>query len=964
MPHALRALDSALAIAIRRREPEAVATLLRTALRPTASLVPRPWGGAAIAAHKQLDVDHDETIGESFELAAAPSDGEAAAFGSFVELADGGIMPLSTVLHACPEILGAAHIEAFGHELPLLPKLLDVHALLSLQAHPAGRPELYMVIDAEPGATIQLGLARPLDADMLARRVAEGTALQERLAAGCADDAARARRWSQWLLSDGGAPLPDATPEQAQALRALAAINAELRGCMHAIPVAPGTVIHNAVPHPDDGLASSTLHALGNPAGRRVLALELRLAGETLRVWDHGRLPARALALREAMANLPTGVDDPAHFMVAEADGPLALDNGVFTAERVPLTSNPVVRSGTGLAVFVHALHGRITLRGPADVATVIEPGHSALVPAAWAQWSAHASEHAAVMMLASACIRPTRLARRSRALAQLRHVVADDHGPREVLLVANGGDGPLVAARTAARTQLLFRADGRTRITAHEERTRRGQLLGLLDAVAHLRAQVPAPDPGGVALGIMLPGQGTRLSPLTQRLHGIKPFARMPIRSHAGAPWLDAGAASLWSWGLVTRALERAGFAGVAWKWGDEPQLPSEPLEQLALELRSVDAVRFGMRVQLDEDLARNKEWLLRDGDGRLAAQVRRRPLAALRERLAQAPVGTRALVNMGSPALSHAFIDALAAAFGDRDGWLDVDGYLFEALTHDEAAWAAEIARDPGLRALLEQCPDFYARVARVRAQLEQHRGAPLAIAVIDFGADTYWGDMGQLSRARDAHAVLARADDDGEFARRLACIDDVVPDRFGNRVVGDSWIPGDGSLRDSVIIDSWIARPRSTTRRAVVIDSELGETQLGDGAVVLDSSVWALDADADAFVFAALAPALQVAAHHVHTTMPVDPRDASALTLEQWCFDMREDPGSPEHYRSRVPPNPASFAEKFAQMRQRERDPEAIERALLGARRPWLQRIAAAIGLDPAQVDARQERRSAGS
>ena len=45
----------------------------------------------------------------------------------------------------------------------------------------------------------------------------------------------------------------------------------------------------------------------------------------------------------------------------------------------------------------------------------------------------------------------------------------------------------------------------------------------------------------------------------------------------------------------------------------------------------------------------------------------------------------------------------------------------------------------------------------------------------------------------------------------------------------------------------------------------------------------------------------------------------------------MDMRRDPGAPENYTKPVCGNPTSFAEKFAQVRQR-----AIEPALIEARR----------------------------
>ncbi|MBX7080475.1 MAG: hypothetical protein K1X88_14855 [Nannocystaceae bacterium] len=938
--------DSELARALRRREPAAVDALLREVLRPDAALVERPWGGSAIAAHKRI-VAPAAAIGESFELAAAPWDDEAATHASVVALPDGGALPLGTLLCAAPQILGAAHVEAFGPTTPLLPKLLDVHAMLSVQAHPPGQPELYVVLAADPGATLQLGLAQPLDRDRWRAWIDEGTALQRTLAAACADDATRAAAASAWLLQPD-APLPASLAPWSTTLLRLAAIDAALLGTMHAIPVAPGTVVHNRVADPHEGRSSATLHALGNLQGRRILALELRVAGPTWRVWDHGRLPARALQAERALDGLPLTPDDAAGFVIAQQGQAFAIDDGVLATERVIVGATPWRREGRDVAVFVHAARGAVTLAGPADVPVRIEPGCSAWVPACWSHWHAQAVADEAELVLASVCVGPTRLALRTRALVALRDTVARDAGAREVVVVANGGDGPLVQARTAAQAPALFGRSGHTRVVAHEERTRRGQLLGLLDALAHVRAATPPLREDGVALGIMLPGQGTRLSPLTQRLHGIKPFAPMPIR--AGDRWLDAGSASLWSWGLVTAALERAGFRGVAWKWGDEPQLPSQlPADSIAahrLGLERVDAVRFGMRVALTEDLARNKEWLLQDKEGRLAMQVRRRPLAALQARLDRAPAGTRALVNLGSPALSFAMIDALAQHFGALPGWLDVDGYLFEALTHDPALWAEEAASDAGLQALLQQCPDFYARVAAVRDTLEQRRGAALAIAVIDLGADTWWGDMGQLSRAREAFAALARPDDGGEFARRLAAIETVVPDRFGNRVVGDSVVPDDGRVRDSVIIDTWLV-DTVTVVGAVVIDSELGAARLDPGAVVVDTTAAAIHGSTDSLVIAACGEVLGVAAAHVLTTIVDDPLAADPVP-QPWRFDMREDPGAAANYRSPVGDNPASFADKFAQMRQRQRPPAAVERAVLQRREALLGSIAARAGL----------------
>ncbi|MCA9686864.1 MAG: hypothetical protein KC457_32160, partial [Myxococcales bacterium] len=79
-----------------------------------------------------------------------------------------------------------------------------------------------------------------------------------------------------------------------------------------------------------------------------------------------------------------------------------------------------------------------------------------------------------------------------------------------------------------------------------------------------------------------------------------IKPLLPMPVAVETGGAgserrWLDAATASLWTWTLVVHTLERLGFRGVAWKWGDEPQIAARVLAGLRQDLSGVDAVRFG---------------------------------------------------------------------------------------------------------------------------------------------------------------------------------------------------------------------------------------------------------------------------------------------------------------------------------------------------------------------------------
>ncbi len=68
--------------------------------------------------------------------------------------------------------------------------------------------------------------------------------------------------------------------------------------------------------------------------------------------------------------------------------------------------------------------------------------------------------------------------------LRDLRRVVNASLGPRQVIAIANGGDSEIVGRNLEGLAAEIFRADNAVELMVHEERTRRGQLLGLLDAV------------------------------------------------------------------------------------------------------------------------------------------------------------------------------------------------------------------------------------------------------------------------------------------------------------------------------------------------------------------------------------------------------------------------------------------------------------------------------------------------
>lgn len=556
----------------------------------------------------------------------------------------------------------------------------------------------------------------------------------------------------------------------------------------------------------------------------------------------------------------------------------------------------------------------------------------------------------------------------RENHLATLRGIAGENKGPVNVIAIVNGGDGVFVGDSLSGQREELFRADGKTTVMSFEEEPSRGQFFGLLAAIRQWKQQNGELNRDHVSAGIMMPGKGTRMSPLTQWAFGIKPFIPMLIRATKGGPWLSAAAASIFSWTLVTSRLEALGFRGIAWKWGDEPQIASRLMESFEADLSNTDAIRVGQAtaIPLDigeklrnadhntdgtftdpelarlDDLARNKEWLVVDRKtNRLLLDLRRRPLQqliALRDQLEaeREPGSIELLTHMGSPAFSYAFIDAADRVYdsevSDTSKKMDVDGFLFAALTMPKELWDNDVKNGIiafGKKTAEENASEaqaYYQKAQQLKAQMNAARGraagAELDLRVLNMGAAPYWGDIGQLAKARDSVSVVNdRESPNGDFARRLAMIDDVAPDEFGNIVVGNSQYPKDGSVKNSVIIDSLITR--GAIDGAVIVNSQLGVAQIRAGSVVFDSTVGNLTMGSKSYahgVMAGMDEPIVIDPNYVQTTIPKNP-SASVPVFEQWRADMAVDVGKEVNYNQAKFGNPESFNAKAKTMRARD-------------------------------------------
>lgn len=373
------------------------------------NLVERPWGGKWIKQFKQAPAAVDAQSlpwGEAFEIAAFDLDDEASRFPSVVEFADGSRVELPELLAAQGErLLGTDFVQRYGKCYPLLPKTLDVKELLSVQGHPAGHTEVYIIIDAEPGATLRLGFTRDIDAVKLADELRHGLEQQAELLGLMKSDtdagqvqqlvapwfAARdagIEALSPWLQNNVSRNL-----ERAKALLYdLKELYWHTLDSMNAIAVEPGQVIHNATPQRlvsrQGGPASAEVHALGNPEKKEILALEIRRPGPTFRAWDNVRFPVREVNVAAAIDALNLQATRPEEFITerrAVEGRPgtfVSVDCEYFCVEHLTPDLGQPVQVPASAPHSLHCLAGAAELYdSKGRTVGKLERGDSALVP-------------------------------------------------------------------------------------------------------------------------------------------------------------------------------------------------------------------------------------------------------------------------------------------------------------------------------------------------------------------------------------------------------------------------------------------------------------------------------------------------------------------------------------------------------------------------------------------------------
>lgn len=294
-------------------------------------LVPKLWGGSAIAALKGLR-DAPALIGESFEISALPGQETYCSTPGF----EGRTLP-GLIEEYGAALMGKENYARFGTEFPLLVKFIDAREALSVQVHPDdamaqslgmpyGKSEMWYVIHTEPQANLLAGFLEDIPEKSFTDLLQKG------------------------LLTEKA----------------------------NTYDTRPGDAFY---------IPAGTLHSIG--AGNLIIEVQ-QSSGATYRVYDFDRRDAqgkrRTLHVDLARQALRFTRQDDCHRHVSDVDGegfrPL-FTTPYFTSSLLRLTApyELDLRDRDSFLILV-CHHGSATLTGPDGHATTLRKGQTLLIPA------------------------------------------------------------------------------------------------------------------------------------------------------------------------------------------------------------------------------------------------------------------------------------------------------------------------------------------------------------------------------------------------------------------------------------------------------------------------------------------------------------------------------------------------------------------------------------------------------
>jgi mannose-6-phosphate isomerase len=319
------------------------------------------WGGDALVTRYGKHGDRAQALGESWECWDENRVANGALAGKTLgelraELGDALTGPVDP-----------------ARIFPVLTKIIDAHAPLSVQVHPGdayaqrvehqpnGKTECWYILDCEPGAELVLGWARDTSRDEYERRVADGT----------------------------------------------------LGEILRRVPVAPGDAFY---------LPAGTLHAIG--AGIRLFETQ-QASDLTYRIFDWNRVGAdgkpRELHVRKAgdvldyRATFPGAVRQLSYAANGLERTLLVADEN-FSVEHVTVTRNEAYVDTDGLPLTITAMGAHLRVDTGEDASALLEPWQSVVTPASSPRVALVPGGERTSALLVH--VRPDRARARERALA------------------------------------------------------------------------------------------------------------------------------------------------------------------------------------------------------------------------------------------------------------------------------------------------------------------------------------------------------------------------------------------------------------------------------------------------------------------------------------------------------------------------------------------------------------------
>lgn len=291
------------------------------------------WGGDRLLTYKagsqsnHPDAGDAGHIGESWELSALPGDESIVTNGP-----EQGLTLSELVRHHGHKLLGKHVHEKCGERFPLLIKFIHTAANLSVQVHPSdrvarsmgipsGKNEMWVIVEAQPGAFLYNGFNRPI------------------------------------------------SPEEIAPLAA----NSDILKTLRRIEVKPGDAFH---------IPAGRIHAIG--AGILLAEIQ-QSSTDTFRIYDYERLglDGKPRQLHLDKAKLALNCEDMDGGQLSKSiDGNPLLESNEFTVHNLTLTSTLVRHPSEhdSFAIYM-VLHGNVTLSS-SDGSLTLAQGSTALVSA------------------------------------------------------------------------------------------------------------------------------------------------------------------------------------------------------------------------------------------------------------------------------------------------------------------------------------------------------------------------------------------------------------------------------------------------------------------------------------------------------------------------------------------------------------------------------------------------------